>query len=116
MDDPRELFVRNVRSKMGFNIVTSYTERIKENTLDTIFYVIADYIHHERETGVGKLERLFSFPVAFVNADDPYEWLRVNRKSDCELIMYVYDNIYNMTPGKHRRALLYLINMLHFDL
>ena len=69
------------------------------------------------ELGLGKMERVYSMPLAFLECEDPHEWLEHNRPSDdLGLIMYVYDNMYNMSPGKHRRTLLYLINILDFDL
>ena len=50
-------------------------------------------------------------------AVDSQKWIDENREStDMGLIIYVFDNVYNMTPGKHRRALLYTLNMLYFDL
>jgi len=123
MEDPRNLFLRHTRSKMEFNIDKEnvfWVEYVNESLMDAIFYTIVDYINHERNTdelGVGKLERLYSYPLEFLKAEDPYEWLEKNRsKDDRGLIMYIYDNISSMSPGKHRRALLYFINMLNFGL
>jgi hypothetical protein len=120
MEDPRELFLRNVRSRDGFQIDQSYRVHIRESILDTIFYTIADYVHHERltdELHMGKLERLHSFPRAFMEADDPHAWLETHRHTDDQsLIMYVHDNLMRMTPGAHRRTLLYLVNILYFGL
>lgn len=99
---------------------TSPPAHVRESLMEAMFYTIVDYIDHERKTdekGVGKLERMYSYPIAFLEAKDPYEWLEENRKNDdMGLIVYVYDNMYNMTPGKHRRTLLYIVNMLDFDL
>jgi len=93
---------------------------IRESLLDTMFYTLADYIAEERvtdELGVGSLERRFSFPRAFFDCDDPHEWLEANRpKDDTSLLMFVYDNIPEMKQGRHRRIILYLINILHFGL
>lgn len=120
MDDPRELFLRVVRNKLGFQIVESHSIHIRDSLLDAIFYTIVDYIHHERNTdvtGVGKLERLHSFPTAFFHSEDPHEWLEKNRPTDdTSLIMFVYDNLHSMNHGKHRRTLLYLTNILDFGL
>ena len=120
MDDPRDVFLRHVRTKKGFRVDQSYSAQIKESLIDVIFNVIVDYINYERchdELDVGKLERVYSYPLAFLESDDPHAWLEQNRSTDdLGLIMYVYDNMYKMTPGKHRRTLLYIINILHFDL
>lgn len=120
MDDPRDVFLRKVRSHMGFQVDQSFIPHIRESLLDALFYTIADYVHHERitdELGVGKLERLHSFPREFLECDDPHEWLDVHRKTDDgSLIMYIHDNISQMNRGKHRQIMLYLFNILHFDL
>jgi hypothetical protein len=120
MDDPRDVFLRHVRSKRGFCVNQEYSVHIKESLINVMFYVIADYINCERESdelGVGKLERLHSYPLAFLESENPREWLEQNRSTDdLGLIMFIYDNVFRMTQGKHRRTLLYIINILDFDL
>lgn len=123
MEDPREIFLRHTRSKFGFNIdngKTVWAEHVNECLMEAMFYTIVGYIHHERNTderGVGGLEMMYSYPLAFFEAEDPRKWLETHRSEDDRgLIMFVYDNIYKMTPGKHRRSMLYFINMLHFGL
>lgn len=120
MDDPRELFLKRTMGTLGFQVDQRYSAHIRESIIDCIFYTIADYIQHERTTEelhMGKLERLHSFPIAFLNCEDPHEWLEKNRQTDDRsLIMFVYDNIDTMNHGKHRRTLLYLLNILTFDL
>lgn len=120
MDDPRELFVRHVRGRKGFRADGAYGPHLKSAVLEAMFHVAADYVHHERtvdELGVGSLERRYSFPLAFFETEDPRAWLEANREEDdLGLIVYVFDNMYNMTPGKHRRTLLYLVSILDFDL
>jgi len=121
MENPRDVFLHYARSKRGFNIDEIHTSaHVRESLVEAMFYTIVDYIDHERnndENGVGKLERLYSYPIDFLKVEDPYEWLEENRPSDdIGLIVYIHDNIYEMTPGKHRRSLLYIINMLNFDL
>jgi hypothetical protein len=120
MDDPRELVLRNVRSRGAFQVDQSYRAHIRESLLDAVFYTLADYIRHERDTddmGLGKLERLHSFPRDFLDCEDPHEWLEANRHTDDRsLIMFIHDRVPEMTQGKHRRILLYLINILHFGL
>jgi hypothetical protein len=52
-----------------------------------------------------------------MTCEDPRKWLDQNRPvDDLGLIMYVYDHVYEMTPGKHRRTMLYLANIVYFDL
>lgn len=120
MDDSRDVFLRYIRVKRGFRVNQSYSIQIKESLVDVIFNVIVDYINYEREhdeLGVGKLERLYSYPLAFLESEDPRAWLEQNSSvDDLGLIMYVYDNMHKMTRGKHRRTLLYLVNILDFDL
>jgi len=120
MDDMREMFLRHVRSKKGFCVNQTYSEHIRDSLMHVMFYLIADYINCERECdelGVGKLERLHSYPLAFLEAENPREWLEQNRTTDdLGLIMFIYDNVHRMTQGKHHRTLLYIINILDFDL
>lgn len=120
MDDPRECMLLKVRSHRGFQIDRSYTKHIREALLDTMFYTLADYVQQERcinELGMGDLERRHSFPKSFMECDDPHEWLESNRpEDDTSLIMFIYDHISEMKPGKHRRTMLYLINILYFGL
>lgn len=121
MDDPRDVFLRRVRTEKGFRVNhQSYSAHIRDALMDVMFYTIVDYINTERtkdELGLGRLERAYSFPQAFMDAKDPHAWLDANRSvDDTGLIMYVYDNMYNMTPGKHRRTLLYLVSIVDFDL
>jgi len=116
MEDSRELFVRYVRDHVkGFRATQHH--RVRASVLETIFHVIADYIHVERQGETWHLERQYAFPQAFMTCEDPRAWLEANRpEDDLGLIVYVFDNMYNMTHGKHRRALLYLVNILDFDL
>jgi hypothetical protein len=120
MEDPRECMLRKVRSHKGFQVGSSYTEHIRDALLDTMFYTLADYVQTERDTnelGMGALERRHSFPQSFMECDDPHEWLEANRpEDDTSLIMFLYDHVAEMKQGKHRRTMLYLINILHFGL
>lgn len=120
MEDPRQSVLNKVHSKKGFNVTRDYRPHMKDALLETIFYTIADYIHQEREaneTGVGDLEKTYSFPQEFIDCDDPHEWLEKHRdKDDTALIMHIFDNIFLMKAGKHRRILLYTVNILHFGL
>lgn len=120
MEDPRDLFVRYVRAQgKGFTVDRVHGAHVRTSVLETIFHVIADYIHTERngDEGLSGLEKRYAFPQAFMDCEDPHAWLDAHRpQDDMGLMVYVFDNMYNMTPGKHRRALLYLINILDFDL
>ena len=47
-----------------------------------------------------------------------FYWIDENRErlDDTWLVVYMFDNITRMTPGPHRRALLYMLNILYFEL
>tara|TARA_Y100000356_G_scaffold113974_1_gene102301 strand:+ start:837 stop:1208 length:372 start_codon:yes stop_codon:yes gene_type:complete len=123
MDDSRELFIQLVRNR-GKTIIDnerSWDTNFNTPLLECIFYVICSYIRQERnadtEWGMGRLERDYLCSDEFIEAADERKWIEQNRqKDDNGLIVYVFDNIYNMKSGKHRRAILYLLNMLYFDL
>ena len=52
-----------------------------------------------------------------MNSVDARKWIDENRETDdIGLIAHIFDNVYNMTPGKHRRSLLYILNILYFGL
>ena len=123
MDDPRELVVRRVRqNKNGFIIDHKYrwNKDILSSIIDSIFYTLADYIRMERETnevGMGELEISYYYTDGFKNAEDAKAYLEEHRDpDDTKLMIYVYDNMNLMEPGTHRRTLLYLTNILYFDL
>ena len=120
MEDPRDVFLRKVRSHKGFQVDREYDEHIRDALMDTMFYTLADYVREERltdELGMGSLERRHSFPRAFLECEDPREWLEANRpEDDTSLIMFIHDHISEMKQGRHRRILLYIINILHFGL
>tara|TARA_B100000287_G_C20596360_1_gene766280 strand:+ start:36 stop:407 length:372 start_codon:yes stop_codon:yes gene_type:complete len=123
MEDPRELLLNRVRqNRNGF--IIDYKDRwnnyILSSIIDAIFYTIADYIRIEREThqsGMGKLEIKYYCTDEFINTDNAKNYLEKHRdKDDTNLIIFIYDNLYEMEAGSHRRTLLYLINILYFDL
>lgn len=123
MDDSRELFIQVV-NKNGKNViddVTSWNIDFRVPLLESIFYLICAYIRQERdldsEWGMGRLERAYLCSDEFIEAENEKKWIEQNiQNDDNELIMFIFDNIYSMKAGKHRRALLYLLNMLYFDL
>jgi len=123
MDDPRELLKHRVRqNKNGF--IIDYNDRwnkhILSSIIDSIFYTLADYIKWERnesDIGMGKLEVQYYCTDEFLNTKNPMEYLETCRDpDDTNLMLFVYDNIGLMEPGTHRRTLLYLMNILYFDL
>jgi len=123
MDDPRELLINRVRqNKNGF--IIDYKERwnthILSSIIDSIFYTLADYIKWERnesDIGMGKLEVEYYYTDDFKNSTDARRYLEENRDpDDTNLMIFVFDNIGLMESGSHRRTLLYLMNILYFDL
>ncbi len=124
MEDAREKFVHFMWDRSTVRIDDghpSWSPHIYESLIDTAYYIICSYIRKERdgdtEFGMGRLERSYLCTDEFMEAVDSQKWIDENREStDMGLIIYVFDNVYNMTPGKHRRALLYTLNMLYFDL
>lgn len=123
MDDSRELFVQLVREhhKVTIDDVNSWNMDFRTPLLECIYYLICAYIRQERdidtEWGMGKIERAYLCSDDFIESEDEKKWIEQNRQSDDKgLIVFVFDNLYSMKPGKHRRAILYLLNMLYFDL
>ena len=122
MEDPRDIFLRLAKTKGSIQIdeIHNTSTNIQEHILNTIFHVIVDYIKYEREShekGFGPIETMYFCTDDFVNSEDARKWIDENVPGDdLDLIMYVFDNCHLMYRSKHRRTLLYLINMLYFDL
>jgi hypothetical protein len=124
MDDARERFVRFLWERGDTHIDDvshDWSCRIHGSLIDTVYYIICAYIRKERdadiEFGMGTLEREYLCTDDFVNAEDARKWIEENRElNDRGLIAFIFDNVYRMTPGKHRRALLYILNILYFGL
>jgi hypothetical protein len=123
MDDPRELLRNRVRqNKDGFIVDynTRWNKHILSSIIDAMFYTLADYIRCERENnekGMGILEINYYCTDEFINTENPIEYLETHRDvDDVKLMIYIYDNMLHMEPGPHRRTLLYLTNILYFDL
>ena len=122
MDDPRDLILNRVRqNKNGF--IIDYKDRwntyILSSIIDSIFYTLADYIKLERrgESGMGHLEIEYYCTDDFINTENPKAYLEEHRDPDDKgLMIFIYDNMHKMNPGPHRRILLYLTNILYFDL
>jgi hypothetical protein len=71
----------------------------------------------DKDWGMGRLEREYLCTYEFMNSVDAREWIDENREADdIGLLVHIFDHVYDMTPGKHRRSLLYILNMLYFGL
>lgn len=122
MEDPRGLLLNRVRQNTNEVIIDykdNWNRYILSSIIDGIFYTLADYIRYERkcEKGMGHLEIEYYCTDSFINTEDPIAYLEQYRDiDDKNLIIFIYDNMYKMKPGTHRRMLLYFMNMLYFDL
>lgn len=126
MDDTRECFLEYLRiyPRNDFRVdeeTCDWKNSIHKPILEAIFRTICAYIRHERDMDkywkMGKLEREYLCSDEFIEAEDEKKWIEENRETDdLALIVYMFDNVPMMTPGPHRRALLYLLNILYFDL
>jgi|TARA_B100000287_G_scaffold91368_1_gene83668 hypothetical protein len=123
MEDPRKLLKNHsLKYKPKFIIDENdkWDKYILSSIIETIYYVIADYIKKERKEsniGMGHLEIKYNYTDDFENTEDVLKYLDENRDvDDTNLVIFIYDHIPEMTHGKHRRILLYLANMLYFDL
>jgi hypothetical protein len=122
MDDPRDLLLYRVRQNTN-DFIIDYKDRwnkyILSSIIDSIFYTLADYIKLERqgEKGMGNLEIEYYCTDDFINTENPKAYLEEHRDPDDKgLMIFIYDNMHKMNPGPHRRTLLYLTNILYFDL
>lgn len=124
MDDVRLTFIHSLRDRGAPRVdegPENISKYITSSLLDSAFYIICSYIRKERcmdkEWGMGRQEREYLCSDDFVNAVDAQRWIDENRETDdIGLIVHILDNVYDMTPGKHRRSLLYILNMLYFGL
>lgn len=124
MEDVRLSFVRSVRDRGPVRVdggPPNLSNRIMGSLLDSAFHIICSYIREDRcidkDWGLGRLERDYLFSDEFMKAEDAQRWIDENRETDdIGLIVYIFDNVYDMTPGKHRRSLLYILNILYFGL
>ena len=122
MDDPRELLLNRVRQNTN-DFIIDYKDRwnkyILSSIIDSIFYTLADYISIERKGGttMGELEIEYHCTDDFINTDNAEAYLEKYRDPDDQnLMIFIFANIHKMEPGTHRRTLLYLTNILYFDL
>tara|TARA_B110000858_G_scaffold198141_1_gene262793 strand:- start:1378 stop:1755 length:378 start_codon:yes stop_codon:yes gene_type:complete len=125
MECPREVFLRNLRTKKGIDVDTinpdHYDIDIREKIADLMYVVICNYIsqtrNEETQYGIGKMEEAYFCTSDFDTTDDAEKWIEMNRDpDDLNLIVYIYDNLKKMESCQHKRSLLYLTNMLYFYL
>lgn len=125
MECPREVFLRNLRTKKGIDVDTinpdHYDIDIREKIVDLMYVIICNYIRQTRNEGnkygIGKMEEAYFCTSEFIDTEDAEKWIEMNRDpDDLNLIVYIYDNLKNMESCQHKRSLLYLTNMLYFYL
>jgi len=130
MEDPRDLILERLqlgKTKYGHGVrvdddtVTwgtpkdSWMHMAREEFLDGIIYVIADYIRNGRESEklMSYLEFRYMYTDDFVDSEDPRKWLEEHRKpDDNELILFILKRIHRIESVKHRYLLKSLINMI----
>lgn len=94
----------------------SWMEMAREEFLDAIVYVTADYIRKGREDRMSKMEIDYMYTPEFENCEDPQKYLEEHRKEDDnELILYILENKINMEPCYHKTLLFTLFNILDMD-
>jgi len=132
MEDPRDLILERLqlgKTKYGHGVrvdddtVTwgtkkdSWMHMAKEEFLDGIIYVIADYIRKGRESTklMSHLEFRYMYTHDFVNSEDPRKWVRENSlEDDNGLILFILKRIHMIESSTHKYMLKSLINMLYF--
>ena len=98
----------------------SWLEMAKEEFLDAIIYLTADYIRVNRDSETGKmgqmeLQFMESRP-GFVESDDSELWLKANPLvDDNDLIIYIIHNWRDIEPCRYKTILCTLINILDLD-
>jgi len=107
MDDPRALFLTYLNEKGKYQVDEYnyiWSEHIKYSIIEAMFYTINDYIRYERDNnnGIGSIEIEYNLYLENPPEDDKF------------LIMHIYDNISKIKSEKHKKTLMYLINILFF--
>ena len=96
----------------------SWMEMAREEFLDAVIYVIADYIRKHRgpDGTMCDLEVGYLWKPGFDEAEDPKKWLEEHREDDDNgLIEYILDNWKEMEPCRHKTLLCTLLNILGLD-
>lgn len=122
MEDPRDLILERLqlgKTKYGHGVRVdddtmtwgtkkdSWMHMAKEEFLDGIIYVIADYIRNGRESKkcISDLEFRYMYTNNFVNSVEP---------DDNDLILFVLQHIQSIESSRHKYLLRSLSNMLLF--
>lgn len=97
----------------------SWMEMAREEFLDAVIYVIADYIRGHRGPDGGNLCRMeidYMWKPDFEEAEDPKKWLEDHREDDDNgLILYILKMWRGMEPCRHKILIGTLINILDLD-
>lgn len=132
MDDPRVLILERLRlgkSKYGHGVrvdmdtmtwgtkKSSWLEMAREEFLDAIVYVIADYIDKGRKSvpkNMSSLEIEYYFARDFMHCKNPKKWLEEHRELDDNgLIMFIYDHIDEIPYCFHSKTVKLLTSMIY---
>jgi len=132
MEDPRNLILERLqlgKTKYGHGVRVdddtmtwgtkkdSWMHMAKEEFLDGIIYVIADYIRKGRESIklMSYLEFRYMYTHDFIKSEDPRKWLEENRPEDDNgLILFILRRVHMIESTTHRHMVKSLINMLYF--
>jgi len=96
----------------------SWMEMAREEFLDAVIYVIADYIRKHRvpDGNMCDLELRYMWTPGFEEAEDPRKWLEDHREDDDNgLIQYILKNRNEMEPCRHKVLIYTLLNILDLD-
>jgi len=96
----------------------SWMEMAREEFLDAVIYVIADYIRKHRgpDGTMSDLEVGYMWKPGFDEAEDPKKWLEDHREDDDNgLIQYILENWKEMEPCRHKTMICTLLNILGLD-
>lgn len=96
----------------------SWMEMAREEFLDAVIYVIADYIrkHRDPDGNMSELEMKYMWTFDFEEAEDPEKWLEEHREDDDNgLIQYILKKWNEMEPCRHKVLICTLLNILDSD-
>lgn len=132
MEDPHDLILERLqlgKIKYGHGVRVdddtmtwgtrkdSWMHMAREEFLDGIIYVIADYIRKGRESTelMSKLEFRFMYTEDFVRSKNPRKWIEDHRQpDDNELILYMLKRYHRIESPRHKYMIKTLLNMLLF--
>lgn len=97
----------------------SWMEMAREEFLDAIVYVTADYIRKGRECNdklMSQMEINYLYTPEFEECTNPKKYLEDHRKEDDnDLILYILEHTEDMEPCYHKTLLYTLFNILDMD-